>query len=77
MHEYQHCRTLFSAGKVLGCRAGLAFEGAFANPVAAAEGSYELDLRSRASATVSQGRRGQGRLRGDAEFTVSFTPPVE
>jgi hypothetical protein len=76
VHEYQHCRTLFAAGKVLGCRAGLAFEGAFANPIAAADGSYELDLRSRASATVSQGRRGQGRLRGDADFSVSFTPPV-
>lgn len=77
VHEYQHCRTLFTAGKVLGCRAGLAFEGAFASPVAAAEGSYDLDLRSRAAATVSQGRRGQGRLRGDADFSVSFTLPLE
>lgn len=77
VHEYQHCRTLFGAGKVVGCRAGLAFEGAFASPIAAAEGSYELDLRSRASATVSQGRRGQGRLRGDADFSVNFTLPVE
>ena len=77
VHEYQHCRTLFAAGKVLGCRAGLAFEGAFASPVAAAEGSYELDLRSRASATVSQGRRGEGRLRGDSDFSVNFALPVD
>ena len=77
VHEYQHCRTLFAAGKVLGCRAGLAFEGAFASPYAAAEGSYELDLRSRASARVSRGRRGEGRLRGDADFSVSFALPVD
>jgi hypothetical protein len=38
VHEYQHCRTLFAAGKVLGCRAGLAFEGAFANPTLACIG---------------------------------------
>jgi len=77
VHEYQHCRTLFAAGKVLGCRAGLAFESAFASPVAALEDSYELDLQSSAAATVSQGRRGDGRLRGDADFSVSFAIPVD
>lgn len=77
VHEYQHCRTLFAAGKVLGCRAGLAFEGAFATPVAATDGSYELDVRSRASIAVSEGSRGQGRFRGNANFSVRFAVPAE
>jgi hypothetical protein len=77
VHEYQHCRTLFAAGKLLGCRAGLAFDGAFAEPVASPSDSYELDLRSRASATVTQRQRGEGRVRGDADFRVSFAVPAE
>ena len=76
VHEHQHCRSLLASGKVLGCRAGLAFEGAFATPIAALEGSYELDVRSRASARVFEGRRGEGRLRGDVEFSVSFAVPA-
>jgi hypothetical protein len=75
IHEYQHCRTLFAAGKVLGCRAGLAFDGAFANPVAAQPEAYALTLRSSASAAVDRGRRGEGRLRGEAEYSVSFSVP--
>lgn len=77
VHEYQHCRTLFASGKVLGCRAGLAFDGAFVEPEAAVPGSYDLDVRSRAAATVTQGRRGEGRARGDARFRVSFAVPGE
>lgn len=72
VHDYQHCRTLFAAAKVLGCRAGLAFDGDFAEPVAAEPGTYEVDLRSRASVTVTRGRRGEGRVRGDARFEVRF-----
>jgi len=77
VHEYQHCRTLFAAGKLLGCRAGLAFDSAFAQPVAAPPDSYELELRSRASATVTRQRRGDGRVRGEADFRVAFTVPTE
>jgi hypothetical protein len=76
VHEFQHCRTLFAAGKVLGCRAGLAFDGAFATPLAAAPESYELTLRSSASAAVDRGRRGQGRLRGEANFSLRFDVPT-
>ena len=75
VHEYQHCRTLLRDGKVLGCRAGIAFDGAFAEPRPAAEGSYDLSLRSRASVTVHEGRRGEGRLRGDARYKVEFAIP--
>jgi len=77
IHEYQHCRTLLREGTVLGCRAGLAFEGAFAQPRAVGPGTYELSLRSRASATVYQGRRGEGRLRGQARYEVRFAIPEE
>jgi len=75
VHEYQHCRTLLKDSKVLGCRAGLAFEGAFAEPRAAVPGTYELSMRSRVSATVYEGRRGDGRLRGEARYEVEFSVP--
>lgn len=75
VHEYQHCRTLLREGKVLGCRAGLAFEGAFAEPRAAPPGTYDVSLRSRVSATVYEDRRGEGRLRGEARYEVDFNIP--
>ena len=75
VHEYQHCRTLLRDGKVLGCRAGLAFDGAFAQPRAASPGTYELSLRSRVSATVRQNERGEGRLKGEARYEVVFDTP--
>jgi hypothetical protein len=77
VHDYQHCRTLLAAGKVLGCRAGLAFDGAFAEPVAAAADSYDIRMSSRAKVTVTEGQRGKGRLRGEAQYRVSFALPVE
>jgi len=76
VHEYQHCRTLFAAGRLLGCRAGLAFDGGFASPIAASPAEYDLQLRSRARATVYRNRRGEGRLRGEANFTVTFAIPA-
>lgn len=77
VHEYQHCRTLLAAGKVLGCKAGLAFDGAFAEPVAAAGDAYELDVNSRASASVRRDRRGDGRVRGKVDFRVRFDVPAQ
>jgi len=77
VHEYQHCRTLFAAGKILGCRAGLAFDGAFAEPIAANVSADEVELRSRASATVTRDHRGEGRVRGRAEFRVTFEVPAQ
>lgn len=74
--DFQHCRSLFRAGKVFGCRAGVAFASGFAHPVAAVEGSYDLELRSSAEATVRSERRGKGKLRGDAQFTIAFATPV-
>lgn len=76
VYEYQHCRTLLKSGKVFGCRAGLAFEGRFAEPMAVVEGEYELDLKSNAQATVYRGRRGDGKLRGEARFEIRFVAPV-
>ena len=35
------------------------------------------DRRGAAPATVSRGRRGEGRLRGDADFSVNFALPVD
>lgn len=75
IHEYQHCRTLLRSRKVLGCRAGLAFDGAFAVPHAAAPESYRLSMRSRASASVYEGRRGEGKLKGDARYEIAFAIP--
>lgn len=75
VHDYQHCRTLLGDGKVLGCRAGLAFEGAFAQPYPAAPETYEVSLRSRVSARVQRGRRGEGRLRGEARYRVKLDVP--
>jgi hypothetical protein len=74
--DYQHCRSLFRAGKVFGCRAGVAFASGFATPVAAKDGQFDLDLHSSAEATVRAQRRGKGKLRGAAEFTIDFTAPT-
>ena len=75
VHEYQHCRTLMHAGKVFGCRAGLAFDGAFAEPIAAAADDYELELRSTAKLTVEHGQRGAGQVKGNVRFEISFAVP--
>lgn len=74
--EYQQCRELFSAAKVFGCRSGLSFADASVEAVAAAVGTYRLELKSSAAATVYQGRRGEGKLRGDADLTLSFDIPA-
>jgi len=76
-HEYQHCRTLMSVGRVFGCRAGLAFDGDFAQAIAASPDSYELRLQSTAVATVERGQRGAGTARGEVRFEVQFdVPPI-
>jgi hypothetical protein len=65
------------AGKVFGCRAGLAFDGGFAEPIAAGPDDYELDIRSDAEMIVTQGHRGEAQIRGDARIEVAFSiPPV-
>jgi hypothetical protein len=75
VHEYQHCRTLMGAGKVFGCRAGLAFDGGFAEPLAAGPEDYELDLRSNAEMVVTQGQRGEAKVRGEARVEITFAVP--
>ena len=75
VHEYQHCRTLMRAGNVFSCRAGLAFDGAFAEPVAAGSDAYELHVGSLPSATVKRGERGGGEVRGAARFEIAFDLP--
>jgi hypothetical protein len=70
--DFQHCRSLYRSGRVFGCRAGLAFESGFAEPIAADDESYDLAVSSTAVATVHQERRGKGKLRGGAEFALSF-----
>ena len=76
VHEYQHCRTLMGVGKVFGCRAGLAFDGGFAEPLAAEPDDYELELRSNAEMIVTHGQRGEAKVRGDARFEVAFSVPA-
>jgi len=76
VHEYQHCRTLFRAGRVFGCRAGLAFDGGFAEPLLSAPEEHRLELESNASATVYRERRGEGKLRGEVRLAVSFDLPT-
>lgn len=76
VRDYQHCRSLLRDGKVVGCRAGLAFDGGFAEPAAAPAGSYDVRVRSSAEATVYRGRRGEGELDGDVRFEVEFAEPA-
>jgi hypothetical protein len=76
VHEYQHCRTLMKSGKVFSCRAGLAFDGGFATPIAAGQGDYTLEMDSSAHIRVEQGQRGEGKLRGEAEFEIAFALPA-
>lgn len=75
VHEYQHCRTLMRSGRVLSCRAGLAFDGGFAEPVPAEAGHYELSVDSSAGVRVEQGMRGTGKIRGDVDVEVLFEVP--
>ncbi len=75
-HEYQHCRTLLRAGKIFSCRAGLAFDGNFADPYPADPDEYLLDVRSDAEIRVEPGRRGEGRVRGEATALIQFMPPA-
>ncbi|HEY7671532.1 MAG TPA: hypothetical protein VIC71_04885 [Gammaproteobacteria bacterium] len=76
VHEYQHCRTLMGAAKIFGCRAGLAFDGGFAEPVAPEPDDYELDVRSNAEMVVTHGQRGEAKVRGDARVKVAFAMPA-
>ena len=75
VHEYQHCRTLLKAGRVFGCRAGLAFDGAFADPIAPSPDRYKLSVKSNAAVTVRQGQRGEGKVKGAASFDIRFDLP--
>jgi hypothetical protein len=75
MHEYQHCRTLMGMNRVHSCRAGLAFDGGFAIPVSPDSDEYQLRVKSDAEIRVTHGERGIGRVRGEAEVSVSFDQP--
>jgi hypothetical protein len=72
---YQHCRTLLEAGQVLGCRAALGMDGPVAGLYEATSGSYELSLRAKASVTVDRRRPGEGRIRGETRYRVTFAIP--
>jgi hypothetical protein len=63
-------------GTVFGCRAGLAFDGGFAIPIAAAPDEYEMTIESNATVRVEQGRRGEGKVKGLARVEVQFAPQV-
>jgi hypothetical protein len=73
--EYQYCRSLLQDGYILGCRARLGLDGAIADLHEATAGSYELSLRARASVTIDQGTRGDGRVRGETRYDVTFAIP--
>ena len=72
---YQQCRAKLKAGKVFSCRANLAFVNQNVEPQQAASGDYALQLDSSASATVRRGRRGGGKLKGEARFHIQFAAP--
>jgi hypothetical protein len=73
--EYQYCRSLLQDGYALGCRAKLGLDGAIAELHEAPADSYELSLRARASVTINQGNRGDGRVRGETRYDVTFAIP--
>ena len=73
--EYQHCRTLLQDGYLLGCRARLGLDGTIADMREVTAESYELSLRARASVTIDQGSRGEGRVRGATRYSVTFAIP--
>jgi hypothetical protein len=75
LEEYGQCRTLLHSGKVFGCRAGLSFDDAYAEPVAVAPDRYRMELKSDAEITVERNRRGEGKIRGDARFEIAFAMP--
>ncbi len=75
-HEYQHCRTLMTLGHVYSCRAGMAFDGGFAEPVVPTGDQYDLRVRSNVEIRVARGSRGEGRSKGEANVEVRFDPPV-
>jgi hypothetical protein len=77
IYEYEHCRTLMISRMVFSCRAGVAFENGFAEPREAAAGEYTLTLESDAEVRVVKGRRGYGRIKGEAEAEIAFDPPRE
>jgi hypothetical protein len=70
--DYQYCRTLLQDGYVLGCRAALAIDDVIGDLREADSSDYELTLRARASVTVKQGSRGEGRIRGKTEYSALF-----
>lgn len=76
MLEYQHCRTLMISRLVQSCRAGLAFEGGFAQPQAADPQDYELRVNSDARVRITRGNRGFGQIKGEAEVELSIRPPL-
>lgn len=72
---YRQCRALMQAGKIFGCRAEFPFADGSAEPIAAEPEDYSLELRSTAQVTVEAGRRGQGKIKGEAHFEISFAIP--
>lgn len=72
---YQQCRARLKAGKVLFCRANLAFVNQRVEPQQAASGDYALQLDSSATAIVYRGHRGRGKLKGEARFHIQFAAP--
>jgi hypothetical protein len=76
VHQYQHCRTLMFSHMVHSCRAELAFQSGFADPVAADADSYRLSVDSDARLRVQRGDRGLGTIRGAAEVVLQMDPPA-
>lgn len=72
---YHRCRKALEAGRVFACRANRAFLNQAVRPQAVAPGDYALRLNSTASATVYRGRRGKGKLKGEARFEIRFSAP--
>ena len=77
VHQFQHCRTLMYSSFVHSCRAPNPLEDGLADARPAAAGEFALEIDSNARVRVSQGYRGFGQARGDADVSLHMRPPVD
>ncbi|MGI9259723.1 MAG: hypothetical protein ACR2QQ_12890 [Gammaproteobacteria bacterium] len=75
LDNYDHCRGLLQEGYGLRCHAALNLDESVPNLEEAQSGSFDLSLRGRPTVTVSQGLRGEGKIRGTARYRVDLEIP--
>ncbi len=75
LEHYNDCRDLLQQGYGLRCLVELDLDQAVANLVEAQSGGFDLSLSGRPKVTVTQGDRGEGKIRGTARYRVNFEIP--